>query len=276
MTSTTPAGPDPHADAQAGPGSGPVRWLDLEGALNVRDVGGKPAGPHFTAPDALYRGDNVDDLTPRDVEVLVAGRGLRAVIDLRSPVESVTPPAWIAPAGVEYHRIPLLDLSGETLASVGAAMASDVEAAYRTMAERAGPGIAQVVSVLTSPVAEPGPVLVHCAAGKDRTGIVVAVILAALGVPDEFVVADYMATAERLAAVRAALSERPPYRDVPRDPARPEPPPLTPVAIEAVLRALRGEPGGARGYLARWGVAPDQQARLEQVMLTPPGELTGR
>jgi protein-tyrosine phosphatase len=266
MTSTTSPGCGRHANPEAGHQA--VRWLDLQGALNIRDVGGKPAGRHFTAPDVLYRGDNVDGLTPQDVELLVGERKLRAVVDLRSPVESRTPPDWITAAGIEYRRVPLLDLSGETLASVGTAMATDVGAAYRAMAGRAGPGIAAVVSVLTSPAPRPGPVLVHCAAGKDRTGIVVAVILAALGVSDEFVVADYMATAERLAAVRAALSQRPPYRDAYQDAARPEPPPMTPVAIEAVLDTVRDEPGGARGYLTRWGVRPDELANLEQVMLT--------
>jgi protein-tyrosine phosphatase len=244
-----------------------IRWLELEGAFNVRDVGGAPAGPWFTTPDVLYRGDNLDQLTPADIAFLAGQRGLRAVVDLRSAVECPAPPPWIAAAGVDYRQIPLLDMSGETLSSVGTALETDVRAAYREMAERAGPGIVDVVSVLASPGGRTGPVLVHCAAGKDRTGIVVAVILAALGVPDEFVVADYMATAERLGAVRAALSQRPPYRDAYRD-APVALPPMTPAAIEAVLDAVRDEPGGARGYLTRWGVSSDQLARLEQLMLT--------
>lgn len=254
--------------AGPGPSDTTVRWVELEGAFNVRDVGGKPAGRQFTAPDVLFRGDNLDDLTPADVALLVGEHRLRAVVDLRSAIEVPAPPDWIAAAGIEYRHIPLFDLSGETLASVATALEADVRAAYRQMAEQAGPAIASVVSVLTSPGPRPGPVLVHCAAGKDRTGIVVAVLLAALGVPDEVVVADYMATAERIAAVRAALSGRPPYQDAARSAPR-SAPPMTPVAIEAVLDAVGHEPGGARGYLTRFGVGPDLLAWLEQVMLTP-------
>ncbi len=191
---------------------------------------------------------------------------LRAVVDLRNAVEIQRPPEWIAAAGLTYRHLPLLDLSGETAAAMGEEMRTDVGAAYRRMLEMAGPGIGEVLELITGDDARTGSVVVHCAAGKDRTGIVIAVLLSTVGVPDDVIVADYMSTAERIEAVRAALARRSLYRP----PAGSGPMPvMTSGPIDAVLAALRNEPGGVEGYLIRWGVTPTRIQRFRDLMTFP-------
>jgi protein-tyrosine phosphatase len=252
------------------------RWVELQGAFNVRDLGGLPAAEaNVTISRVLYRGDNLDALTASDVNRLIVEHRLRAVIDLRSAIERTGPPAWLAGTEVEYRHIPLLDLSGETVARFGAVLRTDGQAAYRQMVEMAGPAIAQVVSILVGPdhdsIVRDGPVLIQCAAGKDRTGIVVAVLLTAVGVSHDAVIADYLLTAERIDAVRAALRARSLYQQPPGGAPLP---PITAVPMQAVLEALDREPDGVRGYLVRWGVSAEQLARLTRLMLAPRAPLS--
>jgi protein-tyrosine phosphatase len=243
-----------------------ARWVTLEGAYNVRDLSGFETGAGPTREHVLIRADNLDDLTAADVRRLTGEHGVGVVIDLRNPVECPEPPAWVAGAGVDHHHVPLFDLSGETTAAAGERMRRDVAFAYRLMLDTAGPAIARVLTIITAERV-PRSVVVHCAAGKDRTGIVVAVLLRALGVAEDVVVADYLATADRIDAVRASLRRREMYRP----PAGAGPlPAMTAEPIEAVLAALRDEPGGVDGYLARCGVTPGQLERFRQLMLTRP------
>jgi protein-tyrosine phosphatase len=249
------------------------RWVELEGAFNVRDLAGLPAGGRVTASNVLYRGDNLDGLTPADVEVLTRGRGLRTVVDLRSEGELLARAEWLSKAGVDYRHIPLFDLTGEAGTDVRRDIGSDLPAAYRTMLALAAPAIAEIVGVVIDVGSVDGPVLVHCAAGKDRTGIVIAVLLTAVGVSREDVVADYLATGDRLAAVRVGLARRAMYRSDPDSSGRSAPLPVfSAEPIEAVLDVLRRDYGGAEGFLRGAGVSPDQVASLARVFLAEAGD----
>ncbi len=159
------------------------RHLALPGVFNLRDLGGYPAagggsirGARCCAPDAL----NQLDSTRRRR----AGRAwsLRTIVDLRTHVEAEMAPSAVAGLAARTTHISLLggDLQ---------ALPLELAAIYRYIVAKCGGAIADAVRVLCAD--EAMPALVHCSAGKDRTGIVSALILAVAGVPDEFIAADY-------------------------------------------------------------------------------------
>lgn len=236
------------------------RWVDLAGAFNVRDIGGLPAGASVTATGMLYRGDSLDDLTTDDV-VTLTERGVRTVIDLRSDFERTGPPDWMALNGVEYQHMPLFDLTGEAAAGIRTNIVSDVSAAYREMLELAAPAVADVAGVIADDHTA-GVTIVHCAAGKDRTGIVIGVLLLAVGVHPDSVVSDYLATGERLALVRAALARRGVYgqRTAPLPPFDAEP-------IESIVAVLQQKYGGADRFLLKAGLPVDALEALSRRLL---------
>jgi protein-tyrosine phosphatase len=246
-------------------GPGPTGWIDLAGAYNVRDLGGLPAGDRRVRRFALVRGDNPDGLTDADIATLRDVVGLRSVLDLRTAAEVPGEIGRIATAGIERLHIPLIDLSGTLSGSMLVAeMVSDGAAAYRRMLTAAAPRLPRIIRFLLGQ--DRTPALIHCAAGKDRTGIVVAVLLAAVGVDREAIVADYLATAERLATVRASLGRRGRY---PAGDAAGRSPRISRRDIEAVLGVLDAADGGVRGYLRGLGCPPGDLARLRELLLEP-------
>lgn len=169
------------------------RRIPIEGTYNFRDVGGYPsAGGGTTRWGQLYRSDNLAALTD-------AGRaalrevGLRRVIDLRSEFEVEADPSLLDGLGVRIVQHPIFSGSAQSAVPAGAT----VESLYTAMIEHSTPAI---VAALKH-IAEAGdePVLVHCTAGKDRTGVTIALALLAVGVDRETVVAEYALTADNLA-----------------------------------------------------------------------------
>ena len=165
------------------------RWVELAGAHNVRDLGGLPAGGRRVRPGVLLQGDHLDGVTDDDLAVLRDQVGLKAIVDLRTPREAPEPREWVGALGLTRLHLPLVDLTGTTAPrQVRAERGDDIGAIYRRMLAEAGPNLVRILGFL----AEEGhaPALIHCAAGKDRTGIAVAVLLAAAGVEEPGLVAD--------------------------------------------------------------------------------------
>ena len=106
-----------------------------------------------------------------------------------------------------------------------------------------------------------GATIVHCAAGKDRTGTVVGLALSVAGVADEDVVADYVATGERIEAIVARLMARPAYEEVLRDQPMSHHLPR-PETMQRILAVLAERHGGAAGWLLENGWSEDQVAQL--------------
>ena len=203
-------------------------WIALDGAVNVRDVGGMPtADGSVTAEKRLLRADNLQGLSGQDVSRLVEEFGLTRVVDLRSVAEvtSEGPGPLVAVASVEHvhHSVIPVDVdkhwSSEPLDRGGVAVVSDVLLARRERFASENPDDVvsghylgyledrpdSVVAALRAIAGTSGAALVHCAAGKDRTGVIVALALLAIGVERDAVVADYAATAERIGAILARL-----------------------------------------------------------------------
>jgi protein-tyrosine phosphatase len=244
------------------------RWLELAGAHNVRDLGGLPAGDRRVRPGVLLRGDHLDDLTDDDLRVLQDEVGLRGIVDLRTAKEAPEAGEWVGALGITRLHLPLVDMTGTTdPRQLRAEFGDDVAGIYRHMLGVAAPELVRILHFVVEE--EHAPALVHCAAGKDRTGITVAVLLAAAGVDEPGIVADYVATGERLDRIRAGLARRELYRHMQRDvPANTT---VAAGAIEGVLDALRAEEGGAEGFLVRHGAPSDTVARWRRLLLEPAG-----
>jgi protein-tyrosine phosphatase len=168
------------------------RHLQWEGCFNVRDLGGFPTrAGGTTAWGAVVRSDSPDALTAAGWDALRA-HGIRTVVDLRDPTEREQ-----LPAQAELHavHVPVLDF-GDAAYWDSLRGAWDTVRFYRTALERWQDRFTDAVVAVAR--AEPGGVLVHCQVGRDRTGLVSALLLSLAGVPAEKIAADYALSAERL------------------------------------------------------------------------------
>ena len=184
----------------------PSRHVVLDGAVNVRDIGGyRIVGGPEVVRGRLYRGDSLSQLTSSDVERLDR-LGLRSVIDFRTPGEVLIGGNDRLPFAVEYAHLPV---SGGDLGAVHELIASgDHERQWRELG--GGRAASFMVEMNRGFVADarqreafgaalrllcsPGrlPLLYHCTGGKDRAGWMTAIVLTALGVPRELVLRDYL------------------------------------------------------------------------------------
>ncbi|ABW13155.1 protein tyrosine/serine phosphatase [Parafrankia sp. EAN1pec] len=246
------------------------QWIELTGAHNVRDLGGLPAAGGTVRPGVLLRGDNLDSLTIEDIALLRDRVGLRGVVDLRAPFENPRAAEWFPQLGITWMHEPLMDFTGlSDPKALRDRIGGDYARFYAIMLENAGPGLVRILDFLVS--GDRTPALVHCAAGKDRTGITTAVLLAAAGVERDAIVADYLATEQRIERVREALSRRPEYshlsagRSAPRGIGTAVL--VDPKAIASVLDTIDAAPGGPAGYLAANGATAEQISRWQEMII---------
>ena len=258
-----------------------MTWIELEGAVNVRDLGGLPTSDGgTTVPGRLLRSENLQELTPGDVVRLVDEIGVTTVVDLRSTNEvTIEGPAPLdALPGVRHAHHPVLTEFLDVSDTVKAALLTEMAEADR---ERypddpmCGHYLGylenrpeEVVGALREIATAPGAAIVHCAAGKDRTGVVVALALTAAGVEEEAVVADYMATDERLEAIIERLSRSRMYAGgVSGRPVRAHAPRAE--TMKGLLEQLTPRYGGLAAWLARNGFGAEElsllRAKLRQV-----------
>jgi protein-tyrosine phosphatase len=242
----------------------PERRLQMEGLDNVRDVGGLPLRHGGrTRFGELLRSANLHYVTPGDVAHLVDEFGLRLVIDLRTAREiDRDGPTAVAGAGVETVALSFIPEDGAPLPETGDHTDPLLRAYLGYLVDRTE-NVVEAVQLLGRPDA--GPALVHCAAGKDRTGVLVALVLDAVGVEREAVVADYALSAEQVEAMfrrwTTAVGDEMPADLAPHLP-RAE-------VIATVLARLDEEHGGAAGWLQANGL---DEASLDRLR----ARLTGR
>lgn len=230
----------------------PLDAFDLTRLVNLRDLGGLPLKDGGrTLFGVLYRSDapKWQDSAP----VGVVAWPPRTVIDLRSAIERGQHPHPLTGEGTTVHSVPLLgDRIGEDSKSkAAAAMKIGLEALYAAILGFAAP---QLVSIAHIVADAPGPILVHCSAGKDRTGMVSALLLRTIGVPRANVVADYAETAKNMPAVLQRLGNHSLLPGV--DKLGPDLTATSVPAVEHVLSILDSHPGGAHGWLVDAGADP--------------------
>lgn len=166
-------------------GSPAGRHLAVGGTLNFRDTGGYPvAGGGVTGWRRLLRSDGLHRLDAGGLAALGA-LGLRTVLDLRTNAE-----AELAPSPVdELARAGALTMAVSVIGEDFDALPGELSGIYDFVVDQRGAAIAAAIRTLARPDALPA--LVHCTAGKDRTGLVIAFALATAGVSDEYIAADY-------------------------------------------------------------------------------------
>ena len=240
------------------------RWIDLDGAVNVRHLGGLPTQDGRTTTETLIRSDNLQGLSDKDVRRLVEDYGVATVVDLRTPAEvAAEGPGPLVAQGLRHVNLDLIPGWDPQKSDVGRLVPheqrehGDMSHYYLTYLDDAP---TEVVEALRAITAGPGAAIVHCAAGKDRTGVVVALSLTVAGVPREHVIADYALTAERIEAIHARLAASPTYAEDmkrrPLDDMRPHA-----LSMGHFLDRM-DERDGVASWLESYGFGSDEQAAL--------------
>jgi protein-tyrosine phosphatase len=266
----------------------PSRWIDLAGAANVRDLGGLPTvDGRRTQPNRLIRSDNLQGLTDGDVRVLLDEHEVRAVADLRTGVEldSEGPGPLTREPSVDVQHFSLFPEAGRNT-DAGALddddgpvvlpwqnRGTDLGEPDRVRLGAAGVYLRylderpdSVVGALRLIADTDGATIVHCAAGKDRTGVVVALALAEIGVAREAIVDDYAQSAERIEAIFARLKASRTYNDDLANQSIDKHSPRA-ATMEHLLDALETKFGGASEWLREHGWTDDDAAALRKHLL---------
>ncbi|MGN9808387.1 tyrosine-protein phosphatase [Micromonospora sp. BQ11] len=241
--------------------TGTDRRIPFSAMFNFRDVGGHTGHDGRTVRRGrLYRSDSLHRIDDTDREAFAA-LGVRTVIDLRRPYEverdgrvpDFDGLTWrhIHPEHAEWHERPY---------EPGADLARYLADRYADLAATGTAGLAEAVGLIAD--SANAPVVVHCVAGKDRTGIVCGLTLALLGVPDEDIAADYALSTEageRFMAWFASTGQQ----------VRPGLPPLTcpEQAMLLFLAELREGHGSVEDYLRHAGVTDAQLTALRDHLL---------
>jgi protein-tyrosine phosphatase len=225
----------------------PVRRLPLEGARNVRDLGGYTLnGGASTRWNRFLRGDSPHRLTAKDVRILL-DYGVRTVIDLRDPPERRAEPSRLdGTAGLSVHRVPLL----AGLSVPGGRIPMDLGEMYVLCLLRGANPLRRVFEILGAE--NHGAALFHCAVGKDRTGVVAALLLDLAGVGRRAILEDYTASEANIKPLVEQWSRR--YREDPATGWHPDLLSCRPQSMERMLDFLQERYGGAAGYLRRAGL----------------------
>jgi protein-tyrosine phosphatase len=227
-------------------------WPDCR---NTRDLGGLPHPGGLTQSGLIVRSDNVSYLTPEGVQAMW-DFGVTHVIDLRSESEvSQFPSPFAAPDyGPEYVSRPLVD---DALA-LDLAEVPSMSDRYLMMLDRRQTALG---AIFTAMAQVGGPVVFHCYAGKDRTGLVAAMALSLVGVDPGAIASDYAETDLQLAGRYVEwLAAAPPERlEAMRDELR-----CPPEWILGVLDHLDRRWGGVEPYLQAGGMDPSDIEHLKE------------
>lgn len=236
--------------------------LCVEGLANLRDLGGLPTeSGELTRERRLLRSDSPHDLTETGLRALL-DLGVSTVVDLRTVSEQEKLPSpLLGVADVRQHHAPIFNDDDDFPKHL--ATASEV---YGWWLRERGNGIATALTAIAD--ADLAPILVHCHAGKDRTGVIVALVLRLAGVTVDAIADDYalsgvqladMLARDRVSAVAAGMDE---------------------VRVQRLFTVHRGEmvrtladidggSGGVAALLRRIGLDPQRINRLARLMLAP-------
>ena len=246
------------------------RWIELEGADNTRDLGGLAvADGGRTRFGRLLRAGTLQDLTTDDVRYLTEDLGVRTVVDLRMADEAAREGSALSgiPA-VRYFSLPLSSTGNVRSDIVADGAEMDIAGHYVALLEGSAANIVTAARIFADDTR--APTIFHCAAGKDRTGVLAAVLLDAVGVGREVIIADYALTGQRMKQISARLLRLATYRDMQalsrgiKGAATADE-----ESMAAFLDELHGRYGSGAGYLTAHGLKSGEFAALREALVEP-------
>jgi protein-tyrosine phosphatase len=240
----------------------------LEGVPNFRDLGGLPtADGRRTRFGVLYRSGGFEDITDRGIDA-ARRLGVRTVIDLRS-AEDFDPRNRLRDTGVAVVNIPIARDGSptDTRRPMRPDGTADMARVYRMLVDKSAAAVGRLFDLVVDDGTTPA--VIHCASGKDRTGVIAALLLEAVGVPRVHIVEDFVRSAPARDELVSYLGRRPAYAQVVN-----QFPPGTldadPWFIDSFLDDLARERGGITGWLTGpCGVSDTTISRLERLLLDP-------
>ena len=240
------------------------RLLPLVGAFNFRDLGGYPTTDgKVTRWGRLYRSDTLHELTGSDLEVL-REIGLATVIDLRTGAElEGTGRGLLADEPVRFVHLPVMEVEAIDDGPPRSLAELELASLYLGWLRSRTPVLVDALAVIGDP--ENHPLVFHCAAGKDRTGVLAALVLDILGVERHVIVEDYVVTASRLDLIRGRQRG-----DAEMAKRMAEAPHLFAVegaTMERFLAGLDDEHGGGRGWALAAGVPAESLDALTEILV---------
>ena len=229
----------------------------VQGTVNFRDTGGLPVGDSLTRHGVLFRSGNLATVTPEG-ETDLASLGLKRIIDLRDDEEVNRQPSRAG--DIPISRVPLFVGSVASFFTESLGLTE----MYRTLVDDSSDRVLEVVRGVLADQ----PVLVHCTVGKDRTGVTVALTLAAAGVDESAIIADYARTegllpAERNRAVIELVRKVHPDSESIVELATKSPAHI----MQGLLADLSTRFGSPTDYLRANGLSDDEIAGLREVLI---------
>lgn len=246
-----------------------IREIKLEGAFNVRDLGGLSTddGRSLT-PGLVYRGDALGSLTPEDHRVITEDLGVKTVIDLRTIEEA-------GGDGLQDARtFPELTVFNFSIVPEGRIgrepfPSNEPEKLAERYVENMEEGLEAIRDALVEISASAGrgePVLFHCQAGRDRTGLLSALLLKSIGIADEDVIADYVASNRNATDVTKRLLENPLYANGADKPDE-APVLLQPETMKFFLNLIETRYGGIERWAESAAIPPEVVASLRETLV---------
>ena len=220
--------------------------LHVDGALNVRDIGGYRGNGGVLAHGRFLRSGTLSDLTDAGREYLLDA-GVDCIVDLRSVYERIQKPGRLGQNhGIADIHIPMLDYIQSLSPHDASWIPESLESLYADTLRNGGADFLRVFEVFAS---DYKCILFHCTAGKDRTGMAAMLLMGLAGVSDEDIIEDY--------SYSHSLNNQLMFPGFPEFLfySKPE-------TMRTTLDMLTNEFGGIPGYLEHIGVTPDMRAKI--------------